>query len=239
MIYNDFYPTKVAINGANGRLGSELLKLKWNLDVVGWTRKDADLSKENEVEKLVSSEMPDIIIHTASATDLVKCENDRQYSWKNIVLPTINIVKQCNRWGIKLAHISSNYVFSGEEPIKPIPIETAPNPLNVYGFGKSVSEAVVMTLKNYAIIRLSVKDKGPWKHDKAPTDMWQTICHYDEAAEYIQKVVMNDEKGIMHFGTKNINVFEYAKSTKPDVQPITRNQIKTLKLPGDIRLKHD
>ena len=208
MIYNEFYPTKIAITGSNGRLGSELLKLKWDgLEVIGWTRRDADLSKEKEVETLVSRDLPDIIIHTAAATDLTKCENDKLFAWNNITIGTVNIVKYCNENHIKLVHISTDYIFGGDEPVKPIPTWMRPNPLNYYSICKVASETAVMTTNNYAIIRLSVKNREPWKHDKAPTDMFQTICYYDEAAQFIQKVIMNEERGILHYGTKDVNVF--------------------------------
>lgn len=231
---------KLAITGGNGRLAKELRALDWgDTKIVPWTRADADLSKEDETLALARRDRPDVVIHTAASTDLVKCEQEKQYAWENVALPAVHVARACVEVGARLVHISTDYAFSGEEPIHPIPTWMRPEPLNYYSFCKVAAETAARVVPNHLVIRTTMKPRAPWKHPQAPVDMWISHSYYDEVAAFVHKVALSERRGIAHFGARHINVYEFAKLERADVKPIQRADVKTLVLPRDVRLEVD
>lgn len=231
---------RIAITGAGGRLGRELRALDWGADeVLPWTREDADLSKDADVLALVQRAKPDVVIHTAASTDLVKCEQDKQFAWENVALPAVHVARACVATGARLVHVSSDYVFSGNEPRHPIPTWMRPEPLNYYSFCKVAAETAARVVPDHLVVRTTMKPRAPWKHPQAPSDMWISHSYYDEVAAFVHRVARSSRQGIVHFGAREINVYEFAKLDRPDVKPVKREDIKTLVLPRDIRLEVD
>lgn len=231
---------RIAITGANGRLAKELLALDWQgADILTWTRADADLSQWEPTQALFQRDRPDVVIHTAASTDLVKCEQDKQYAWENVAMPAVHVARGCVETGARLVHVSTDYVFSGNEPVHPIPKGTRPEPLNYYSFCKVAGETAARVVPDHLVIRTTMKPRAPWKHAQAPVDMWLSHSYYDEVAAYIRKVALTDRRGILQHGARQINVYEFAKQERPDVMPIKREDVKTLTLPSDVRLEVD
>lgn len=229
----------IAITGAAGRLGKLLLEQDWNEEeVVGWIReKHTDLSREDGAFWLFDRYVPRLVIHCASATDLVRCEKDRQYCWDNVAMPAINVARACVAYGIRLVHVSTDYIFSGDEPTHPIPPETRPDPVNYYAMAKVAAESAARVVPNHLIFRTTMKERGPWKHQQAPTDMWMSHSYYDEVAPLLRDAALSSRVGIMQSGVRDINVYDFAKLERPDVEPVLRADIKDLRLPGDIRMQ--
>lgn len=228
---------KVLLTGANGKLGLELRRLDWGRDeLVPSTRAEAELSDAGQADRLVGRHSPDVVLHAASATDLVRCEGDRQFAWEQVALPALHVARACSRRAIRMVHVSTDYVFSGEEPVHPIPPATRPDPINVYGLCKAESEAAVRALPDHLVVRTTMKPRAPWKHPQAPVDMWISHSYVDEVATHLHQVARSSITGVQHFGVRDVNVFEFARLGRPDVQPVLRADITTLRLPRDVRL---
>lgn len=231
---------RIAITGAAGRLGVELRKLDWTPHaILPWTRADADLARWPETETLVAAARPAVVIHAAASTDLVRCEQDKQYAWENVALPAIHVARACAAHGARLVHVSTDGVFSGEEPVRPIPSGTRPDPVNYYGVCKLAAESAARAVPDHLVVRCTMKARGPWKHPQAPTDMWITHSYVDEVASFLRKVAPSVRQGLLHFGARQVNVYEFARLDRPDVKPITRAEITTLRQPRDVRLEVD
>lgn len=231
---------KVAVTGATGRLGSLLLEQDWSdADLVPWTRQDADLSDGDATAALFRSVRPSVVVHTAASTDLVRCEEEPQYCWDNVALPTIHVARGCAAHGARLLHVSTDYVFSGREPKHPIPPDTRPDPVNYYAMAKVAAESAARVVPDHCVLRTTMKPRGPWKHPQAPTDMWMSHAYYDEVAPVVRDLALSDRRGIVQFGARDINVFEFARQERPDVRGVPRSSIKTLALPGDIRMERN
>lgn len=229
---------KVGVTGGNGKLATELRKLDWGThEMLWWTRADADLSKPGPTLDLLRREKPSVVIHTAASTDLVRCEQDRQYGWENVALPALHVARACVEIGARLVHISSDYVFSGEEPVHPIPTWMRPDPQNFYSMCKVAAETAARVVPDHLVVRTTMKARAPWKHPQAPVDMWISHSYFDEVAAYVRRVVLSDRQGIAHFGARHVNVYEFARLDRPDVTPVQRADIKTLHLPRDVRLE--
>ena len=230
---------KVAITGSAGRLGRALQQVPWpaGITLLPWTRADADLSKPEQASALFARAAPDVVVHLASSTDLVRCERDRAFAWENVALPALHVVRGCLATGARLVHLSTDYVFSGREAVHPIPAETAPDPTHAYAVCKVAAELAARAVPDHCVVRTSLKAPGPWKHAQAPVDMWQSILFYDEAAPLVRDLALSRRQGVVHLPGRDVNVFEYAASTRADVKPVKRADIGTLVLPGDVRLK--
>jgi dTDP-4-dehydrorhamnose reductase len=229
---------RVAITGAGGRLGKALQAVDWpaHVQLLPWTRSDADLADEGAALALLHRAMPDVVVHAASATDVSRCEREKQWAWENVALPALHVARGCIAAKARMVHLSTDYVFSGAEEQHPIPPQARPDPLHYYAFCKAAAEMAARAVSDHLVVRGSLKERGPWKHPKAPDDMAQTITFYDEAAPQLRDLALGPARGIAHLRGRDVNVFEHAASTRPDVQRVQRKDIGALRLPGDVRL---
>ena len=114
-----------------------------------------DVSNGTALTRELERFRPDVIIHTAALTDVDGCESRRDDAYRINVEGTGNVVDVCRRCGIKLIHISTDYVFDGKAG--PYSETDAPHPINVYGRTKLESEELVTrALDRYVIARSMV-----------------------------------------------------------------------------------
>lgn len=91
-----------------------------------------------------------IVIHTAGLTNVDYCETKPTLAkYTNVTLAT-NVAKACKNLGIKLVHISTDQLFSGEESMVTEKYEIAP--LNIYGETKAEAESMICTIDPNALI---------------------------------------------------------------------------------------
>ena len=164
---------KVLITGSNGLLGQKLLqKLRVDDSVkliatskgenrVSFTGPgckyiDLDITDSSEVERLIYTLKPDVLINTAAITDVDLCEIDSNgqcdavnyYSLRELTL-------SCNRIGTHLIHISTDFIFDGEDG--PYKEDDKTNPLSAYGRSKWRSERLIQSIsRRWTILRTSV-----------------------------------------------------------------------------------
>jgi len=117
-----------------------------------------DITDRAAVERVLSDEKPDAVIHCAAwtAVDLAEDE-DKQVTVHAInALGTQYIAGACRAIDAKMLYISTDYVFSGQgsEPWQADCKDYAP--LNVYGQTKLEGElAIANTLEKYFIVRIA------------------------------------------------------------------------------------
>lgn len=151
---------KVFVTGVNGQLGydvmRELEKRGYN-DAVGVDIEEMDITDSESVDKVISSEKPDVVIHCAAWTAVDLAEDEDKQDKVHLVnaVGTENIAKVCKKLDCKMIYISTDYVFDGQgtRPWKP---DDERNPLNVYGQTKYEGElAVEKWLEKYFIVRIA------------------------------------------------------------------------------------
>lgn len=133
---------KILVTGANGQLGSEIKVLAGNypgFDFVFTDIADFPLDKESEIIANFNRIQPDIVINCAAYTAVDKAENDRETADAINHLAIGTLAGLCNATGVKLIHISTDYVFDGTSPIA-YKEEDLPNPKSVYGVTKLAGE---------------------------------------------------------------------------------------------------
>jgi dTDP-4-dehydrorhamnose reductase len=147
---------RILITGANGLLGQKLTELLDDdlaVDLIATARGNLilplkrgtflplDITDLSAVEKVLSQAKPDVVINTAAMTQVDQCETDRDACWKNNVTAVENLAVACTKKGIRLIHISTDFIFDGSHG--PLDESAKPNPLSYYGASKLAAEEIV------------------------------------------------------------------------------------------------
>jgi dTDP-4-dehydrorhamnose reductase len=136
---------KILLIGANGQLGSDLIKICGAHEVVAKTHQDLDVVRFTDVQEQVHDVLPEVIINTAAFHKVDLCETEvlkalevNAYGARNLALAARDV-------DAVLVHFSTDYVFEGTAG-KPYTEEDAPNPVNAYGASKLAGEKFVRYL---------------------------------------------------------------------------------------------
>ncbi len=144
---------KIALIGANGQLGQDLLPALGNHDVTPLTRRDFDVTDHARSRAVLADLRPDAIVNTTAYHRVDDCESEPRLAYDVNVLAVLNLVRVANDLGVLLVHLSTDYVFDGKTD-RPYTEESEPFPLSVYGNSKYAGELLVRSMsRKYFIIR--------------------------------------------------------------------------------------
>ena len=148
---------KILITGGKGMLGRTLVgELGADFDVVPTDLPEADITDENAIDKVIAQHKPDAVIHCAAMTAVDRCETERELAFRLNAYGTANVAASCNRHGVRLIAISTDYVFDGssERPYDEFDRPTGGN--TVYGQSKFAGEELIRVhCPNHVICRIS------------------------------------------------------------------------------------
>jgi dTDP-4-dehydrorhamnose reductase len=132
---------KVAIIGANGQLGVDLCRVLagQKIPVLPLTHRDIDVSDAGQVDQVLESIGPDVVISTAAFHKVEECETQPAQSFAVNAVGPRNLALACRRKNAVLVHFSTDYVFDGTQR-RPYTESDLPHPLNVYGVSKLAGE---------------------------------------------------------------------------------------------------
>jgi dTDP-4-dehydrorhamnose reductase len=154
---------RVLLAGAGGQLGLELASILPERDheVVALDRRGLDVADPEAVEGAVDEHEPEMVINAAAYTNVDGCEDETGLAYAVNALGPRNLSQACERRGCALLHVSTNYVFDGENgrPYEPF---DSPNPISAYGRTKFAGEEYVMRLMNrwYVVRSAGVYGRG-------------------------------------------------------------------------------
>jgi len=227
--------TKMMITGASGKLGTALLGLFPNS--LHPTHKELELSNREAVFNYITEQRPSIIVHTAALTGVRECEEDKLKAWKSNVLGTESLVDACLKHNkqVYFAYVSTACVFDGHRGF--YTEEDIPNPENFYALTKLLGEFVAKKLPNYLVVRTNFVAKEKWRFPKAFVDRFGTYLFAEDVAQGIKDVIQAKLTGVVHVcGDKKLSMFELARLTSCDVQPMTLNEYNGPRLTIDMTL---
>lgn len=162
-------PMRILITGSNGLLGQKLVAALRNDPEVGLVAtsrgadrtpqmlgdryRSMDITLASEVDEVFDATKPTVVIHTAAMTNVDACELDPVACKLQNVTATENLVKAAKRHGSHFIHLSTDFIFDGENG--PYREEDEPAPLSIYGNSKLDAERVVMNagLAKWSIAR--------------------------------------------------------------------------------------
>jgi dTDP-4-dehydrorhamnose reductase len=143
---------KAVVTGAAGQLGRELLcRAPGNIELRAATRDVLDITDSEAVNRYLAAEQPDVLFNAAGYTGVDQAEREPQQAQAaNTVGPQM-LASACARLGVRLIHISSDYVFDGlaTEPYRP---SSTPAPLSAYGRSKREGEVAVLAANPRAVV---------------------------------------------------------------------------------------
>ena len=109
--------------GANGMLGTELMRLLDGRNVTGVDLPAIDITDPASVETVLTD--VDVVVNCAAYTAVDDAETNESIAFRvNAVGPSI-LARRCNEIGAKLVQISTDYVFDGTAPD---PYQEGPSP---------------------------------------------------------------------------------------------------------------
>lgn len=229
---------KVLITGSNGLLGQKLSHLLVHnaaIDLVATSRGEnklaqilpelpfisLDVTDAGQVEEVIAGERPTHIIHTAAMTNVDACEEDQAGCWQVNVTAVQHLVKACEQYQVHLIHLSTDFVFDGEEG--PYDEEARPNPISYYGQSKLAAEelirkstckwAILRTVLVYGVVHaygrsnivLWVKQNlEAHKPIQVVNDQFRTPTLAEDLAMGCWLAVSHDAEGLYHLSGKDL-----------------------------------
>jgi len=140
------------VTGCNGQVGFELRRSLAPLGhVIALDRSACDLTRPDEIRRIVREIRPDVIVNPAAYTAVDKAETDAGTAFAiNGEAPGV-LAAEARALGSLLVHYSTDYVFDGwgDAPY----VETDPvDPRSVYGKSKLAGEQAVIASDATAIV---------------------------------------------------------------------------------------
>jgi len=225
----------VLITGGTGSLGIELQKIF--TENISPKHEELDVTNKEQIKNFFNQYEIDTVIHTAAITKVRKCEEDKQLAWNVNVEGTKNLVDELihSKLNINFVYVSTACVFDGNSEM--YTENSIPYPENFYALTKLLGEFEVQKLSNSLIIRTNFVPKTSWPYEKAFTDRFGTYLFAEQVAYGIHNLVEEKIFGTIHVvGDKKMSIFELAKLTTPNIQPMTISDYVGPKLTMDMSL---
>ena len=149
-----------------------------------------DITDKEVVEKVLTEQKPDVVVHCAAWTAVDLAEDDDKVEKVRAINAggTENIAKVCKKLDSKMVYISTDYVFDGQGTEPWLPDCTDYKPLNVYGQTKLEGEqAVSGNLDQYFIVRIA------WVFGVNGKNFIKTMLNLGKTHDHL--TVVNDQTG--------------------------------------------
>tara|TARA_Y100001954_G_C15805599_1_gene602463 strand:- start:373 stop:1254 length:882 start_codon:yes stop_codon:yes gene_type:complete len=180
----------ILITGSKGQLGSSLRKISknYNHNFIFTDKIILDITNSEMTEQFFKKNKIDAVVNCAAFTNVENAEfmqNQANTINNKAVSYLANI---CSEHNIQLIHISTDYVFDGNQNISYRENDIA-NPLNYYGKTKLNGENEILkcNLKNSAIIRTS------WLYSESENNFVSKILNKINSGSEV--CVVSDEIG--------------------------------------------
>jgi dTDP-4-dehydrorhamnose reductase len=150
--------TRWLIAGCRGQLGHALCERlaedPRNEIVASVDLPEVDLADAQAVEALfdgLEAAPPNVVVNAAAFTHVDRCEREPEAAERgNATIPAV-LVEACDKRGIRLVHVSTDYVFSGTSQVA-YREQDEPKPRSVYGRTKRTGEERVMVASPDSLI---------------------------------------------------------------------------------------
>ena len=225
-------PLKILITGAKGQLGNELARILStgvaeigpapseyeNAEVIAVDADALDITDEAAVGSFLSDHRPDIIFNCAAFTNVDGCEQNEDAAFAVNAAGAGNLAKAARAIGAKLVHVSTDYVFAGDEPGERLEAD-AVAPKSAYGRTKLAGEeAVSEALDEYFIVRTAwlfgyvgknfvktMRRLGMTHPEvKVVNDQVGNPTHANDLAYEMLKIALTDDYGVYHITNNGI-----------------------------------
>lgn len=183
---------KILITGGNGQLGRDceiVFKPEHRVTTVDIDR--LDIANPDRVDEFIDHTRPDVIINCAAYTLVDACETDKETAFRVNAMGPKNLSVSAERYGARLVHISTDYVFDGKKtPPEPYIETDTPAPVSCYGQTKLEGEqAVIRHAGRFIIIRTA------WLYGICGKNFLKTILARALSDSSAGLKIINDQHG--------------------------------------------
>lgn len=229
----------ILVTGSQGQLGKEILKIfktgraeigsiceeYKNYKIFETDIKELDICNLSAARNFCLANEIDLIINCAAFTNVDGCETERESAFKVNVIGPRNLAIVSSELDLKLVHVSTDYVFSGESKTPYLESDIC-SPKSVYGSTKYLGEIYVRDFcDKYFIVRTSwlygyigknfvktiIKLASEKDEIKVVNDQRGNPTNANDLAYHILKIAQTDEYGIYHCtGEGECTWFEFA-----------------------------
>ena len=224
----------ILLTGKNGQLGNELQLLAIQYPQYHFEFTDVeelDITDKEKVDIFFAENKPVACINAAAYTAVDKAETDRELSMKINADAVGILAENCNKYGTRFIHISTDYVFDGTAA-QPYSEDYPVNPVNYYGLTKLKGEEhAIANNPSSIIIRTSwvysffgnnfVKTMLRLMKERdalnVVSDQYGSPTYAADLAETIMNIVVssNAPAGIYNYSNEgNISWFDFAKEIR-------------------------
>jgi dTDP-4-dehydrorhamnose reductase len=233
--------------GANGQLGSDLVRA-WPAErLVTLTHDQLDVTVRDRVFSALAEHRPDLVINTAAFHNVDVCEDEPARAFAANAIGAMNVAHACHEIGATLMFISTDYVFSGTAG-RAYTEEDAPDPVNVYGVSKAAGEQLIRSrLPRHQIIRTSglygvsgasgkggnfvermLQLAGEGRQLRVVDDQTLSPTFTSDLADKLTEIAASQRYGTFHVtASGSASWYEFARTifelthTKADISPTT------------------
>lgn len=148
---------KVLLTGGKGMLGRTICReFVGRCEIIPTDLPAADITDEECIDRVIADEQPDAVIHCAAMTAVDRCEEAIDLAYRLNARGSANVAAACNRRGVRLIAISTDYVFSGDSDRPYSEFDLANGGNTIYGKSKFAGEELIRQLcPDHCICRVS------------------------------------------------------------------------------------
>lgn len=264
---------RILVTGSNGLLGQKLtdrLVGDSEFELIatskgenrhplkeGYVYAEMDICDLDNVLDVVEQFKPDAIVHTAAMTNVDQCEDDKEQAYLMNVTAVAYLISACEKYNVQLIHLSTDFVFDGENGPYSEDAETCP--VSYYGRTKveaenllkasSVKWAALRTIIVYGIVKdmsrtnIVLWAKGALEKGNPINvvfDQWRMPTLAEDLAEGCVLAVTKGAQGVYNISGKDFmsivelveKVADFWKLDKTLIRPISSDSLnQTAKRP--------
>ncbi|MBB1488212.1 dTDP-4-dehydrorhamnose reductase [Oceanospirillum sediminis] len=149
------------ITGADGQLGQAFRALDAGhclnngmlsgIELIFAGRQQLDITDEEAIRTFLVAHSVNVVVNAAAYTAVDQAESDREQAFLINQDGPAAVARACHACGVKLIHISTDYVFDGAKS-GPYSESDAVNPCSVYGASKLAGEQQIQAVLPEAVI---------------------------------------------------------------------------------------
>ena len=226
---------KILLFGATGLFGTEFEDIcaEQNVDFVGLSHSDVDVTDHQAVEDLIRKHAPDVVINAVAIVGIDPCEDNPGPAYAINAAAPAAMARYCGENNITFVQTSTHAVFDGEKTT-PYTEDDTPNPISVYSLSKFAGECFARELcdKHY-VVRLTTmfgrrRNAAPGFVDKmverfqngvdirVAEDKYDSPSYARDSATALLNLLTSGQPwGTYHIANKgNVNYYEFILELK-------------------------
>ena len=176
----------VLVTGGNGQLATALGAAGGaRVRVVG--RPGFDFDRPETIDAAIAAARPSLVVNAAAWTAVDAAETDPEGAMRANRDGPARLARCCADAGIKLIHVSTDYVFDGDKGAPYVETD-ATNPTGVYGATKLAGEQAVLAACPQAVIL-----RTAWVYSATGKNFVRTMLKLGQQRDHLR--VVGDQRG--------------------------------------------